>query len=58
MAKYYCIMQYDKTDCGAACLVTVCKQYGLSTPITKIREIAGTSMQGTNVEGKIGRAHV
>ena len=51
MAKYYCIMQYDKTDCGAACLVTVCKQYGFSTPITKIREIAGTPLIRTH-EGR------
>ena len=40
--KYYCIKQHDITDCGAACLATVSKQYGLSTSITKIREIAGT----------------
>lgn len=49
--KYYCIKQHDITDCGAACLATVSKQYGLSTSITKIREIAGTDKQGTNVYG-------
>ncbi len=56
MAKYYCIMQYDMTDCGAACLATVCKQYGLSTPITKIREAAGTDTEGTNVAGMLEAA--
>ena len=51
MKKYYCIKQYDMTDCGAACLATICKQYGLATPITRIREVAGTDREGTNVYG-------
>lgn len=51
MKKYYCIRQHDITDCGSACLATISKQYGLSTSITKIREIAGTDKQGTNVYG-------
>ncbi len=28
VVKYYCIKQYDITDCGAACLATICKQNG------------------------------
>ena len=51
MKKYYCIKQHDITDCGAACLATISKQYGLKIPITKIREVAGTDKQGTNVYG-------
>ena len=39
---YYCIKQHDVTDCGAACLATISKQYGLSLPISRIREAAGT----------------
>ena len=39
---FYCIKQHDITDCGAACLATVSKQYGLFTSITKIREVDGT----------------
>ena len=38
--KYYCIKQHDITDCGAACLATISKQYGLSTSITKMEMIA------------------
>lgn len=53
MGKYYCIKQQDITDCGAACIATICRQYGLRTPISKIREIAGTDKQGTNVRGLI-----
>ena len=56
MKKYSCIKQYDITDCGAACLATICKQYGLKTPITKIREVAGTDTQGTNAYGVIKAA--
>lgn len=46
--RYFCIKQHDITDCGAACLATVAKQYGYSTSITKIREVAGTDTRGTN----------
>lgn len=54
--KYYCIKQHDITDCGAACLATICKQNGYKTGITKIREAAGTDKQGTNVYGIIKAA--
>lgn len=54
--KYYCIKQHDITDCGAACLATISKQYGFSTSITKIREVAGTDKQGTNAYGIIKAA--
>lgn len=54
--KYYCIKQHDITDCGAACLATISKQYGLRTTITKIREVAGTDKQGTNAFGVIKAA--
>jgi len=26
--EYQCIMQHDITDCGAACIATICKQNG------------------------------
>ena len=51
--KYYCIKQHDITDCGAACLATICRQNGYKVGITKIREIARTDKQGTNVQGLI-----
>lgn len=54
--KYYCIKQHDITDCGAACLATISKQYGFITSITKIREVAGTDKRGTNVAGMISAA--
>lgn len=54
---YYCVEQFDITDCGAACLVIVAKQYGLKVPITKIRQIAGTDQRGTNALGLIKAAN-
>lgn len=54
--RYYCVKQYDITDCGAACLATISKHYGFQTTITKIREIAGTDKQGTNAYGVIKAA--
>lgn len=56
LKKYYCVKQYDITDCGAACLATISKQYGFHTSITKIREVAGTDKQGTNAYGVIKAA--
>ncbi len=54
--KYYCIKQHDMTDCGVACLATISKQNGYKIGITKIREVAGTDKQGTNVYGLIKAA--
>ncbi len=54
--RYYCVKQHDITDCGAACLATISKQYGFKTSITRIREIAGTDKQGTNAYGLIKAA--
>jgi hypothetical protein len=54
--KYHCIKQHDITDCGAACLATICKQNGYKIGITQIREVAGTDKQGTNAYGVIKAA--
>ncbi|WP_078552578.1 peptidase domain-containing ABC transporter [Bacillus alkalicellulosilyticus] len=56
LKKYVAIKQNDEKDCGAACLATISKQYGLKLPISKIREIAGTDKQGTNALGLIKAA--
>ena len=54
--RYYCVKQHDITDCGAACIVTISKQYGLNLSISKVREAAGTDKQGTNAVGLIKAA--
>ncbi len=54
--KYYGIKQHDITDCGAAYLATISKQYGFSTSITKIRGIVGINKMGTNTYGMVKAA--
>ncbi len=54
--KYHCVKQHDITDCGAACIATIAKQYGEIIQISKIREIAGTDKLGTNAYGIIKAA--
>ena len=56
MMRYYCIKQHDITDCGVACLATICKQNGYKIDITQICEVAGTDKQGTNAYGVIKAA--
>lgn len=51
--RYCCVKQHDITDCGAACIATICKQNGYKIGISKIREIAGTDKEGTNAFGVI-----
>lgn len=45
------IKQHDITDCGAACLASVCAYYGLQFPVSRIRQYAFTDQKGTNVLG-------
>lgn len=54
--RYFCVKQHDITDCGAACLATICKQNDYKIGIIRIREVAGTDKQGTNVYGIIKAA--
>lgn len=54
--KYHFIKQHDLKDCGAACIATITKQYGLKYPISKIREFAGTDHRGTSAYGLVKAA--
>jgi ATP-binding cassette subfamily B protein len=54
--KYYCVKQHDMKDCGPACIATISKQYGLKIPVSKIREVAGTDLEGTSVYGLVQAA--
>lgn len=51
------IKQHDITDCGAACLASVCAHYGLQFPVARIRQYAFTDQKGTNVLGMIEAAN-
>ena len=56
--RYCCIKQKELKDCGCACLATICKQYGSTVPIYKVREIAKTDKMGTSAMGIIEAAKV
>ncbi|MHB8126896.1 MAG: peptidase domain-containing ABC transporter [Desulfitobacteriaceae bacterium] len=49
--RYTFIKQFDSTDCAAACLAMVCLHYKKDTGITKLREMMGTDIKGTNLIG-------
>lgn len=53
MKKKIKVKQHDITDCGAACLASVCSWYNLEIPVATIRQMASTDMKGTNVLGMI-----
>lgn len=49
--RYTFIKQFDSTDCAAACLAMVCLHYKKETTITKLRDVMGTDIKGTNLIG-------
>ncbi len=49
--RYTFIQQQDATDCAAACLAMICLHYKKETTITKLRDIMGTDIKGTNLLG-------
>lgn len=48
--------QFDKSDCGAACLASVARYYHLKLPVWKIRQLAGTNRVGTSAYGLLQAA--
>lgn len=55
--KYHLVKQQDETDCGAACLATICRYYSKRISITKIRNYAGTDTKGTSAKGIVKAAN-
>ena len=49
--RYTFIKQHDATDCAAACMGMVCLHYRKETTITKLRDLMGTVLKGTNLRG-------
>lgn len=49
--RYTFIKQHDATDCAAACLAMVCLHYKKETTITRLRDMMGTDLKGTNLIG-------
>ena len=49
--RYTYVKQQDSTDCAAACLAMVCLHYKKETTITRLRDMMGTDLKGTNLLG-------
>lgn len=49
--RYTFVKQFDSTDCAAACLAMVCLHYKKETSISKLRDMMGTDLKGTNLIG-------
>jgi len=45
------VRQVDAMDCGAACVATLCRQYGHDVSLPAIRAAVGTSLDGTSLRG-------
>ena len=46
-----CVRQFGEEDCGAACLATVCRSHGHRLSLAQMRQLVGTSAQGTTLLG-------
>lgn len=44
-------LQLDQSDCGSACLLSIIKFYEGNSSLEKIRELSGTTKQGTTLLG-------
>jgi len=45
------VLQHDQSDCGVACLLSLINLYGGDSSLEKLRELSGTSKQGTTLLG-------
>ena len=45
------ILQHDQSDCGVACLLSIIKFYQGNHSIEKLRELSGTTKEGTTLLG-------
>lgn len=45
------VEQHDSSDCGVACVASICSYYGQEFTIVKLRELLGTDIFGTSING-------
>lgn len=50
------INQHDAKDCGVACLAMIADHYGMKFPLSKLRELTKTDLNGTNLYGMVDGA--
>lgn len=51
MKRYPCVLQDDASTCGVACLATVAHRFGRKPSWPRLRDVAGTNREGTNLYG-------
>ncbi len=56
MKKIRGVRQHDRSDCGAACLCSIARAFGYDMPLSKMRELASTDRNGSNVMGLVEAA--
>ena len=49
--RYPVVRQYDRVDCGPACLLAVLRFHGGDTGLAPVRSLAGTDASGTSLLG-------
>jgi len=49
--NYKIVSQLDQSDCGVACLASIVKHYRGSVSLERLRDLSGTSIQGTTLLG-------
>lgn len=47
--KFPHVRQIDETDCGSACLAMICRHFGRSVSLARIRQLTHTSLDGTSL---------
>ena len=47
--RFPLVWQIDEMDCGAACLAMVCRHFGRSVSLARIRQLVHTSLDGTSL---------
>ncbi|AGC76593.1 ATP-binding cassette subfamily B protein [Nonlabens dokdonensis] len=45
------VLQHDQSDCGVACLLSLIQYYNGANSLEKLRELSGTTKQGTTLLG-------
>jgi subfamily B ATP-binding cassette protein HlyB/CyaB len=48
--RFAWVEQAEEMDCGAACLAMICKHYGVSMTLGKLRELANVTTQGATLD--------
>lgn len=51
LIKKSLVLQHNASDCGVACLLSLIRYYGGVTSMENLRELSGTSKQGTTLLG-------